>query len=114
MKRPAPRFTRTCPLFPDTRLFRSEAGEEVLGHRRAAGEAGALQHPYLQPGAGEVGGADQAVVAAADDEDVAACRAHSPIVGASEAAAGSRSLFRCLQCGPGTPTGSAPARSARP
>ena len=43
---------------------------ELLGDRRATDEVAALQHAHLQAGAGEIGGADQAVVAAADDEDI--------------------------------------------
>jgi len=43
---------------------------ELLGDRGAADERAALEHPYFQAGAGEIAGADQAVVSAADDDDV--------------------------------------------
>src|SRR5690606_3849804 len=49
----------------------AEARVEFLRHRRAADDAAPFEHAHLQPGAGEVGGADQAVVAAADDQYVA-------------------------------------------
>src|SRR5690606_32261990 len=49
----------------------AEPREELLGHRRAADHPAALQHAHLEPGAGQVGRADQAVVAATDNEDVA-------------------------------------------
>ena len=49
---------------------------EFLGDRRAADDVPALQHPHLQPGRGQVGGADQAVVAAADDQDILLLLAH--------------------------------------
>ena len=48
---------------------------KFLGHRRSADDGTALQHGHLQAGAGEIEGADQAVVAAADDDDVSV--AHS-------------------------------------
>ena len=48
----------------------AEARVELLGHRRAADHVAALQHRHLEPGAGEVEGADEAVVAAADDDGV--------------------------------------------
>ena len=47
-----------------------EAREDLLGDRRAAEDVALLEDERLQPGAGEVGGADQAVVAAADDDRV--------------------------------------------
>ena len=47
---------------------------EFLGDRRAADDRAALEHRDLEPGRGQVGGADQAVMAAADDERVALIR----------------------------------------
>ena len=44
---------------------------ELLGHRGAADDAAALEQRHLQPGAGQVPGADQAVMAGADDDCVA-------------------------------------------
>ena len=44
---------------------------EFLGRRGAADDRAALQHNDLQPGRGEIGRGDQAVVAAADHDDVA-------------------------------------------
>ena len=41
----------------------AEAGMELLGHRRAADDVAPLEHAHLEPGAGEVEGADEAVVA---------------------------------------------------
>ena len=80
----------------------AEAGMELLGHRRAADDAAPLQHRDLQAGAGEIEGADEAVVAAADDDDVPLVHAgnvehgrsftpNSPRRGAA------RSLFRNLR-----------------
>ena len=40
-----------------------EAGEHLLGHRRPAHQVPALEHQHLAPGAGQVGGGHQAVVA---------------------------------------------------
>ena len=47
---------------------------EFLRHRRAADDMPALEHGDLQPGRGEIGGADQPVMPAADDDDVGALR----------------------------------------
>jgi hypothetical protein len=47
-----------------------EARVDLLGDRRAADDVAALEHEHLPSGAGEVGRADQAVVAAANDDDV--------------------------------------------
>ena len=47
-----------------------EAGEDLLGHRRSAQHVPALEHEHLAPGAGQVGGVHEAVVAAADDDRV--------------------------------------------
>jgi len=44
---------------------------QLLGRDAAAGAGGRLQHQHLQPGPGQVAGADQAVVAAADDHHLA-------------------------------------------
>ena len=52
-----------------------EAGEDLLGHRRAAEDVAPLEDEDLLAGAREVGGVDQAVVAASDDDDVV-LRAH--------------------------------------
>ncbi len=49
-----------------------EAREELLGDRRAAEDVAPLEDERLHPGAGEIRGADQAVVAAADDDRVVA------------------------------------------
>src|SRR5207249_4136458 len=48
----------------------AKAGREFLGDRRAADDGAALEHPYLEAGAGEIAGADEAVVSAADDDDI--------------------------------------------
>ena len=48
----------------------AEAREELLGHRGAAQDVALLEDEGLHAGAGEIGGADQAVVAAADDDRV--------------------------------------------
>ena len=45
---------------------------EFLGDRGAAQHAAALEHAHLEAGAGEVRGAGEAVVAAADDDGVEA------------------------------------------
>ena len=50
----------------------AEAREDLLGHRRAPEHVAALEHDGLQPRAREIGGADQAVVAAADHDRVVA------------------------------------------
>ena len=47
-----------------------EAGEDLLGDGGAADERTCLEHAHVEAGAREVGGVDQAVVAAADDDDV--------------------------------------------
>ena len=43
---------------------------ELFRHRRPANEVPALQHPHFQSGNGEVGGADQTVVAAAQHQHI--------------------------------------------
>ncbi len=48
----------------------AEAGGEFLGHRRPADDVAAFEDADLQPRAGEIEGADEAVVAAADDQRV--------------------------------------------
>ena len=58
-----------------------EAGRDLAGHRGAAKPAGGLEQGHLVAGARQVGGADQAVVAAADDDRRAGItlrRAHEP------------------------------------
>ena len=50
----------------------AEAREDLLGHRRAPEHVPALEHDRLQPRAREIGGAHQAVVAAADHDRVVA------------------------------------------
>ena len=45
-------------------------GAELLGDRRAADEAAALEDERAQAGLGEVGAVDEAVVPAADDDRV--------------------------------------------
>src|SRR5213078_937433 len=62
-----------------------EARKDLFGHRRAAHDAPALEHQHLLPGASQVGRVDQAVVAAAYDDDVVAgihgfARARLPLV----------------------------------
>ena len=47
-----------------------EAGVELLRHRRAAQHVAPLQHQRLEAGLREQGRGDEAVVAAADDDDV--------------------------------------------
>ena len=49
-----------------------EAGEQLFGHRGAAEDMPLFQDERLQAGASEVGGADEPVVAAADDHRVVA------------------------------------------
>ena len=51
-----------------------EAREDLLGDRRAAEDVALLEDDRPQAGAGEVGGADEAVVATADDDRVVASR----------------------------------------
>ena len=48
----------------------AEAGMKLLGHRRAADLRPALEHGDFEAGHGEIGGGDEAVMAAADDDDV--------------------------------------------
>ncbi len=48
----------------------AEPRMELLGDRGPAHHVAALQHRDLQPGLGQVGGADQAVMAPAHDDDV--------------------------------------------
>ena len=43
---------------------------ELLGDRRAANQVAAFQHPHFQSGGSQISRADQAIVAAADDQDV--------------------------------------------
>ena len=45
-------------------------GEDLLGHRRPAEQLALLEDDGAQAGPGQVGRADQAVVAAADDQRV--------------------------------------------
>ena len=52
----------------------AEARVELLGDRRAADDAAALDHLHLQPGHAEIGGAGQPVVAGADDHDIVLLR----------------------------------------
>ena len=47
-----------------------EAGKDLFGDRRAAEHVAALEHEHLPPGAGQICGRGQAVVAAADDDRV--------------------------------------------
>ena len=55
-----------------------EAREDLLGHRRAAEQVALLEDDGLQAGPGEVGGADEPVVTAADDDRVVAARPRAP------------------------------------
>ena len=50
----------------------SEAGMEFLGDGGAAQDMPAFEYRDLQAGPGEIGGADEPVMAAADDDDVLA------------------------------------------
>ena len=50
----------------------SEAREDLLGDRRAAEDVALFEDQGLHPGPGEIRGADEAVVAAADDDRVVA------------------------------------------
>ena len=54
-----------------------EAREDLLGDRGAAEDVALLEDERAQAGPGEVGGADEAVVAAADDHRVVAL-GHEP------------------------------------
>ncbi len=56
----------------------SEPGEQLLGDRRAAEDVTLLEDHSLHPGPGQVGGADEPVVAAADDHRVVAL-GHEPL-----------------------------------
>ena len=47
-----------------------EAREDLFGDRRAADHVPPLEHQHLAPGPRQVGGVDEPVVAAADDDDV--------------------------------------------
>ncbi len=49
---------------------RVDSVEGMRGHRRAADVVEPLEHLHPAAGAGQVGGGDQAVVPAADDDDV--------------------------------------------
>src|SRR5207249_10874898 len=55
----------------------AKAGSELLGDRRAADDRAALEHPYSETGAGEIAGAHEAVVTAADDDDVVRHKANA-------------------------------------
>ena len=48
----------------------AHAGPQLLGHARAADDVAALEDLHVEPGARQVGGGDQAVVAGADDDRV--------------------------------------------
>ncbi len=48
----------------------AKSGSEFLGYRRAAHHGAPLEYAHLEPRAGEVAGAHEAVVAAADDDDI--------------------------------------------
>jgi hypothetical protein len=48
----------------------AKAGVEFLGHRSAAHDLAALDHLHAQPAHGEIGRADEAIVAGADDQNV--------------------------------------------
>ncbi len=48
----------------------AEAGVEFLGDRRAADLRPAFEHRDFEAGHREIGGGDEAVVTAADDDDV--------------------------------------------
>ena len=50
----------------------AEARMKLLGDGRAADDAAPLQHHDLEPGHRQIGGADEAVVPAADDDRVVA------------------------------------------
>ena len=52
----------------------AEAGEDLLGDRGATEDVAPLEDEGPQAGPGEVRGADQAVVATADDDGVVALR----------------------------------------
>ncbi len=52
----------------------AKARMEFLGDGRTADDVASLQHGHLQAGRREIRSADQAVVAAADDQDITACR----------------------------------------
>ena len=47
-----------------------EAGMDLLGDGRAADDVAPLEHERAQPGLGQIGRGDEAVVPAADDDDV--------------------------------------------
>jgi hypothetical protein len=51
-----------------------EPGHDLLGDGGAAEDVAPLQHDDAQPGPGQVRGADEAVVAASDDDRVVALR----------------------------------------
>src|SRR5205823_4543244 len=60
-----------------------EAGEDFLGHARAADDGPAFEDEHPPAGAGQVAGGDQAVVAGADDDRVVGgCHESSPGRGA--------------------------------
>ncbi len=48
----------------------AEAGMKLLGDRRPADLRAALEHRHFEAGHCEIGGGDEAVVTAADDDDV--------------------------------------------
>ncbi len=49
----------------------AEARMEFLGHRRPADDTARLEHGDTEPGLGQIGGTDQPVMTASDDDDVA-------------------------------------------
>ena len=65
------------------RQARVDAGPGALGDGRAARVLAPLEHEHGAPGAGEVGGGDEPVVAAADDHGVVARHADGPRYSAS-------------------------------
>ncbi len=75
----------------------SEAGMEFLRHRRAADHAATLQYGDLQAGAGQIPGADEAIVAPADDNHVSCGFSHGQAAlpsGRGDLASGIRSRSR--------------------
>ena len=60
------------------RQARVHAGPRALGDGGAAGVLAPLEHEHGAPGAGEVGGGDEAVVAAADDHGIVARHGGGP------------------------------------
>ena len=65
-----------------------EAGRgHILGNGEAADRVVALDDQHLHPGAGEIGGAGQAVMAGADDARVISGHDYSSLAGAAARAA---------------------------